>query len=345
MSGHGNLRGVDEPGRGKARRCFGTGAGLALALVLLLALTGCGGDRDRLPTGPLAQTLGEIGGGGANGSLGIGWTEPGEARRSGVRLPLMAAALGPNAETVLEAAPLLRRRFGFDPLSASRLVSVGGSYAFGLRLDGVDGRGLSRELTRAGGRVHGGGALRLVDVGEYAEVPDPLLEAGVLGLGARDAFGPSLTALAISSTARAALLGRGDRLIDQPIYRAAAECLGDVVAARMIPDKLLLSTELGVDLVAAGVEREGEVLCVLGGTAERTEEIATALEAGLAPDARDPRTGESMADLVSAVEVETSSHQGVEVVRVRLRPGPGQARGFLFGTIARGSLVQLINRS
>src|ERR687888_17339 len=87
-----------------------------------------------------------------------------------------------------EASPAVRTR----PLSAQRLVSVGGSYAFGLRLD------------------------------------------------------------AISGGARASLLGRGGRLLGQPVYRAAAHCLGDVIAARVIPDKLLLSTELGVGLVAVG---------------------------------------------------------------------------------------------
>ena len=51
----------------------------------------------------------------------------------------MDLALGPNAGTVVEAAPRLRERFGLDPLAAERLVAIGGSYAFGLRIDGVDG--------------------------------------------------------------------------------------------------------------------------------------------------------------------------------------------------------------
>jgi hypothetical protein len=48
-----------------------------------------------------------------------------------------------------------------------------------------------------------------------------------------------------------------------------------------------------------------------------------------------------MSKLVSSVEVETSSYDGVEVVRAELTPVGGP--GFLFGTIARGSLIQLIN--
>jgi hypothetical protein len=320
---------------------FRIAAGLALAL---FALSGCGGGSgDRPPTGPLAEALADIDGGGANGSLGIGWTEPQLAKQGGVGAELIADALGPNAGTVIEAAPLLRRRFGFDPLSAERLVSVGGSYAFGLRLDGVDGRQLGRALNRSGGRVRQSGQLKLAHVGDYAVVPEPLLRAGVHGLGARDAFGRALTVLAISARARDSLLGRGDRLLEQPIYRAAADCLGDVVAARMIPDNLLLSSELGVNLVAVGVnEADREVLCVLGGTAERAGEIATALESSLAPDAREPRTGESMADIFDGVDVVTAPYEGVEVVRAELNLAPSQPPGFLFGTVSRGSVVKLI---
>lgn len=315
---------------------------IGLAVVLSLALVHCGDDSgNRVPEGPLAETLGEIGGGGA-GTLGIGWAEPEPAAQSGVGARLIAAALGPNADTVVEEAHLLRQRFGFDPLSARRLVSVGGSYAFGLRLDGVDAPGLQEALIRVGGRVHDRGGLQLVDVGDYAVVPQPLLRADVNGLGARDAFGPDLTVLAISDTSREALLGGGDRLIDESTYRAAADCLGDVVVARIVPERHLLSAEFGFDLVAVGIRREREVICVLGGTANRARSIASALEASLAPGAREPRTGEPIGDLIASAEVGSSPYEDVEVVRAELTPAPG-ARGFVFAIIARGSLVELIN--
>jgi hypothetical protein len=322
------------------RSGFRIGAGLAIAFSL--ALTGCGdGSGEKPPSGPLAEALADVAGGGATGSLGIGWAEPRLAEKGGAGAELIADALGPNARTVIDAAPLLRRRYGFDPLAAERLVSVGGSYAFGLRLDGVDARQLRQSLTRIG-RARRDGQLELIDVGDYAVVPEPLLQAGVTGLGARDAFGRDLTVLAISARARASLLGRGDRLLEQPTYRAAADCLGDVVAARMVPDNLLLSTDLGVDLVAVGIEAKREVLCVLGGTAERAGEIATALETALAPDAREPRSGERIGDLISAVDVVTEPYEGVEVVRAELTPATGQSPGFLFGAISRGSLAELI---
>jgi hypothetical protein len=318
--------------------------GALLVLIVSLALTGCGDDSGPpAPDGPLAEALAETGGGGEHGSLGFGWTEPQPAREAGISRELMARALGPNAGTLLLTAPELRRRFGLDPLSARRLVSIGGSYAFGLRMDGVNAQGLMRALVEAGGRVRSGDGVQLVDVGSYAQVPEPLLRSGVLGLGARDAFSPDLTVLAISDTSRPSLLGQNGRLIDQPIYRAAADCLGDVAAARMVPDKLLLSVEVGIELVAIGIKRDREVLCVLGGTPERSREIAASLRASLAPGARDPRTSEPMSDLVANVEVASSTYEDVPVVRAELTPVGGP--GFFFGTIARGSLVQLINGS
>jgi hypothetical protein len=324
------------------RAGFRIGTGVAVALTL--TLVGCGdGSERRPPNGPLAEALADVGGGGAHGSLGVGWTEPRLVEEAGGGAELIAAALGPNAGTVIEAAPMLRKRFGFDPLAAERLVSVGGSYAFGLRLDGVDGRQLGEVLIRAGGRVRQNEQLKLIDIGDYAVVPEALLRSDVNGLGARDAFDRRLTVLAISARARATLLGHGDRLLDEPIYRAAADCLGDVVAARLIPDKLLLSTELGVELVGLGIQTEGEVLCVLGGTDERAGEVATAIEGSFAPGARESRTGAPISDSVAAFEVSTKTYEGVEVVRAELTLAPGQTPGFLFGAVARGSLAELIN--
>jgi hypothetical protein len=320
-------------------------AGAAAAVTL--ALAGCGDDAATPPpTGPLADTLAAIAGGGAHGSLGVGWADRELVEESGGGARLIADALGPNAGTVIESAPRLRRRFGLDPLSAKRFVSVGGSYAFGLRLDGVDGRRLGRALIAAGGRARQSGELEVINIGDYAVVPEPLLSSGVLGLGAFDAFSRRLTVLAISDRARAALLGRGDRLLDEPTYRAAADCLGDVIAARLIPENLILSTELGVDVVAVGVRAEDEeVLCVLGGTEERAADVASALETSLAPDARDPGSGEPLSDSVAAVEVDSGPYEGVETVRAEVTLAAGQPPGFLFGTISRGSVVALISGS
>jgi len=320
-------------------------AGIAVAGAL--ALGGCDDDDEEAspsPEGPLAGALAGIGGGGA-GSLGVGWADPQLVQQGGLSPEVMEDSLGPNAGSLIEEAPRLRRHFGLDPLAAERLVSVGGSYAFGLRLEGVDGRRLARALVADGGRARQLGGLELVEIGDYAVVPEPLLTLGVRGLGAFDALGRELAILAISDRARSALLGRGDPLVDEPIYRAASDCVGDVVAARMIPDKLLLSIEVGIELVAMGVKAGGEVLCVLGGTAERADGVASALETGLAPGAREPVSREPIGDSLTGVEVSRSSYEGVEVVRAEGKVPADEQPGFFFDTVALGSLVSLINGS
>jgi hypothetical protein len=323
----------------------GVRIGIGCVVAGLLVFAGCGHDADDpAPTGPLADALSDVGGGGADGSLGVGWMDPQLVAERDLEARQVSDALLPNARTFVEAAPRLRSRFGFDPRTADRLVSVGGSYAFGLRLDGVDGTRLGRALVDAGGRARGNGSVELIEAGDYAVVPEPLLEAGVNGLGAFDAVGRRLTVLAISDRARATLLGEGSRLIDEPIYPAAADCLGDVVAARLIPDKQIVSTELGIQVVAAGVQREGrEVLCVLGGTQERAEEIATSLETALAPDAADPVTGEQVGRSVAAFEVTRDAYEDVEVVRADLTLTGKEPTGYLLGQITGAAVVAWIN--
>lgn len=310
-----------------------------------MALAGCGAGEEEPapPTGPLAETLGEIGAGGTNASLGMSWVEPRlVAKVGGARL--MQLVLAPNADTVVEGAAMLDRRFGFDPLDADRLVSVGGSYAFGLRLDGVDGRGLAKALVAEGGTSRTEDGLQVVEIGDYAVVPHALLEADVNGLGAFDALGSELSVLAISDRARSALLGEGERMLDQPAYAAAAQCLGgDVIAARMIPDKQLLGTDLGVDLVAVGITSDRDLLCVVGGSSQRAAEVEGSLRAGLAADAHDPVTGERFGRSIAGLDVTRTNIAGAEVVRAELELTPGTGPGLLLGAISTGSLVSLIN--
>jgi hypothetical protein len=317
------------------------------AIVLIAAcaaFAGCGEDELRPADldGPLAEALEDLGGGG-EGTLGVSWASPELVRSAGADAGLIAEALGPNASSVVDAAAGLRSRFALDPLAAGDLVSVGGSYSFGLRIDGVDGRGLASALVADGGRRHDVGEYAEIATGEYAVVPDPLLDLGVHGLGAFAALGPRVAALAMSDRALAALLGQSERLLDEPLYRAAVACLGDVVAARMVPDKLLVSTELGVELVAVGVAADHEVLCTVGGSAERAAAVQEALRSGFAPDAGDPITGGRVGRSVAEAEVARGEYEGVQAVRAELTLQPAEAPGYLFGALARASVVGWIN--
>src|SRR5215218_9886213 len=92
---------------------------VAIALVSALAagsLASCGDDEPAPPTTGFAAALASIGGGGENASLGLGWVD--ERAAAGLDPAVRAElerALGPNATSVVEAAPRLRRRFGVDP--------------------------------------------------------------------------------------------------------------------------------------------------------------------------------------------------------------------------------------
>ena len=315
-------------------------------LVACALLAGCGGTDEEPPPAPstaFAQALETVGGGGEGASLGVGWVD-GQAART-TRGRDLEQALAPNASSVVEQAAALRRRFGFDPLAAHTLVSIGGSYAFGLRLDGVRAGRLPRALIAAGGRVKpAGDGGRLLDIGGYASVPSPLLELGIRGLGARDAFSADGVVLAISGRARESLLGGGGRLIEQPQYVAAADCLGDVVAARLVPAKLLQSTELGVDLIAAALRRDAaeEVLCVMAGDAARADTAAAALEHGFALRARDPVTGRQIGEDLASVRVKRLTYGEVEAVRVELERRPSSPSGFVLRDIANGALARYL---
>jgi hypothetical protein len=326
-------------------RAFASG----LAAVAMIAFAGCGEREETLPqppSGAFADALATVDGDSTTTGIGIGWLDQAALREIGGAQGTIGDALAPNAGAVYAVSPTLAKRFGFDPRRADRLVSVGGSYAFGLRADGLPAPQLEHILIRGGAGHRRQGDVTLVDAAPYASVPQPLLDAGVRGLGARDAFAADATVLAISDTARASLLGGSERLVDNPTYAAAADCLGDVVAARLIPAKLVRSSELGTDIVALGVERpapggefDQEVVCTIGSSADGADAIAEALRGSLAEDASDPVTDQPIKDSVAAAEVERLDARGAELVRARIQIAPGQAPGYVYEAYPRGSIT------
>jgi hypothetical protein len=111
----------------------------------------------------------------------------------------------------------------------------------------------------------------------------------------------------------------------------------------MVPDKQLLANEQGVDLVAIGVAAEADVVCLVGGTADRAAQIESALRAGLRPSANDPVTGERYGRSITGVDVTRQQVGDVETVRAEVALAPGTPPGFMLSTISTGSLVSLIN--
>ena len=77
------------------------------------------------------------------------------------------------------------------------------------------------------------------------------------------------------------------------------------MAARLTPAKLLLSTELGFEQVAIGITGDREIICALGYSAERIDEVAATMRRSLALDATEPRTDRPISDYLSAASINT----------------------------------------
>ena len=62
----------------------------------------------------------------------------------------------------------------------------------------------------------------------------------------------------------------------------------------------------------------------------------------LALDATEPRTDRPISDYLSAASINTEERDGIAIARAELTRAQGTEPGFVFDTIARGSLAELI---
>ena len=120
-------------------------------VVLALALAGCG-NGDEEPT-RFEEAVMSVGDGVSPTGTGVGWIDIEAIDRSD--LDWAARALTPQASAVMDAHAELARTTGFDPAAASQALSVGGSFAFGVRFDDVSPGRLSGVLENAGAREAG----------------------------------------------------------------------------------------------------------------------------------------------------------------------------------------------
>jgi hypothetical protein len=317
----------------------------ALALIgAVLAAPGCSGEDEPEPTG-FEAALDTLGVGVSPTGAGFGWADIDALRGYPVDTDFRADALGPGADDLFDVDPAIFRVTRFDPGYASAAIAEGGSYAFGVRFDGVDPGRLERLLLEAGARTSTEGSWTLYDLGRPAEGPTsgPLAPFGALI--SRAALRPDAVVLSRFEPARASLTGDGGSLTPSPALEAAADCLGDVDAARTIPAAFTHNKLASPDLIAIGVEplNEGvpphEVLCAIDDSAERSEARAAALERAFAAGASDPLTGAPIATEVQETEVTREERGGYAVARAELEPVDGARPGLLFRAFARGSLL------
>jgi hypothetical protein len=319
----------------------------ALAAAVLLA--GCGKETEdpAPPDTAFAAALGTIGGGAGGGEPGFGWvdvpalgTTPEERRQE---LRWAADALAPGADDIARGdgtAPT-----GMDPAQAKQIVSVAGSYAIGVRFDGVDETG-TEEALRGLARPKQSGDWTIYDVSETATTPfDSPLE-GLSSYPSRSAVMPGSVVLARYLVARTALIGSGDSPVGAPLIAAAASCLGDVVAARIVPNNFTYAGSEAPQLFAFGVRSAGdgrrEVLCVLDEDRAKVSDAAAGMERAFAPGATDVVTDQPIDDLIAGAEIETLDLDGVPAARAELEPARGEIPGFLFRAFPRGSTLTYV---
>lgn len=314
-----------------------------LALILAVALWGCGeGDGDRDGTG-FERALGDLGAGVSVGS-GFGWADLRALEGDPAGLTWTAEALGPGADDLLEESELLARTTGFDPASASAAVAEGGSYAFGVRFDGVEGGRLGELLQAAGASRRQSGEWWLYDLGTQAEgqTSGPLAPLGALA--SRVAVGPSGVVLSRFEPARSSLIGEADEALELgAAQELAVECLGEVLAARLVPGTFTHQPVTSPRLTAIGVagdaDRRREVLCALDDPEREAPDRIAALERTFAPGAVDELTGKPIAREVAGATVSEESKGEWRIARAELELAPDARPGFLLRAFSRGSVL------
>jgi hypothetical protein len=318
---------------------------LVLATTLAVAGAGCGDDEapppPAPPEGPFAVALRSVSTGEVPVGEGFGFIDA--QALAPADFDWAARALGPGGTELITNRKEIEASAGFDPESADQLVAVATSYTLGVRADGVDPRGLERSVGPAADREAQQGEWQLFNLGRAWSVPNDTPAEPMSGLGARIAIGRDSAVLARTERARAGLITPSTRVLSDPGVRLALDCLGDVVAARIIPSNFTHAPNSGPELLAFGVTDAGppghEVLCAIDRDDEDVSAAADEMRERLAPDALDPVTSAPVGEEVAESVVDELSGDGVSAARAKLTLADGEQPGMLFGAFVRGSLV------
>ena len=324
-----------------------------LIAVCALVVAGCGGGADELDepaeSTEFERALEGVGEGVAPASIGFGWIDIAAIRdvASPDAVREVAAALGPGADELLERSAAIKRTTGFDPLAADAVTSLGASYAFGVRFQGVKAGRLGALLGEAGARAYPIGAWTAYDLGEQGQASTSGPLAALDSLTSRVAIRPGAAILARVDSARHALLGVGESPLADERLAFATACLGDVEVARTLPGGFTHNAVASPALIAIGrrpgpSSARGEVLCAIGDSEADAERQAEALTETFAPGATEPLTGEPMTELVAGAEVDELADGDLHAARARLEPAPAAPPGLLFRALVRGSVLPYV---
>jgi hypothetical protein len=316
---------------------------IAAALIgLALALGACGNGGEE-PT-RFEDAVMSVGDGVSPTGTGVGWIDLEAVEPSD--LEWAARALTPQASAVLDAHAELARTTGFDPAAASQALSVGGSFAFGVRFDDVSPGRLPALLRKAGATDAGGtGRWTRFDLGSEFEGAPATVLAPLSSLVSRSAVAEDGVELARIEYAREALIASEGGGLDGGRIGLATDCLGDVDVARIVPGAFTHNQLSAPATIAFGVRPPAddgsrpEVLCGIDLPSSAISDRDALVRRALAPDAVDAVTGERIEDLITGFELETSTGPEDEAItRVELTR-PATAEPLLLKAFYRGSLL------
>jgi hypothetical protein len=287
------------------------------AAAAVTSLSACGGD-DGGGSGGLHDALDAVSAGPAS-ERSFAYTDV-ASLRDVTDLPKPGGRFDPdfmrwNVPASIGAPALTQRAFsvregqGVDLFSADRFVTIGFGGDGATRIDGFDGD---------------------------AEALTSLMDASTAQGGT--------VVVAGDAPARDAALGQGDEALgDRAEYAAAADCLGDVLAAQIGPARSAGFPPDAAELVAVGVrggDDPADVLCVVGDE-QQAKQADDTLRRALDPDAVSRATNRHISDEVDEVTFATGDSSGRHWARVEATPKADAQLGYLF----RAVYVMLLPRT
>jgi hypothetical protein len=252
--------------------------------------------------------------------------------------------LGPAAQQVAGPTKI-------NVLSARQAITIGQPPNQALRFDGgaFDASAISAALRKLGARqVDAGGQHFLALGAEHSvNVNSPLAEFGVINELDRVVVTEHTVAAGPAQAPVVAILGGGRALGAVAEYKAAAGCLGSVVAAVIAPGSSLALpagqlVAIGEQRPPSGTSPVNEMLCTVGGSAAMANRQVAAVRRALAPHAVLPGTQEPAGSVVAAVSAGRADADGLTVVRALITLRPTRPAGFLYELLARRYIGPLL---
>ncbi|HYH62999.1 MAG TPA: hypothetical protein VD766_14120 [Solirubrobacterales bacterium] len=279
---------------------------------------------------------------------GVGWIDVaalGEGPDADFYLRQAGPALGPGGGDLFDEFQPKLASLGADPYGADMALSVHGSFAFGVRLDGVDPAQIARIAAKDGVQMEPEAeGWERYDLAERGVLPDSELQKAADALSSHVGIAEEAVVLARATQARLDLTVPANPGDESPSLALAAECLGDVAAARIVPNNFTYVSGIGPDLFVMGMRAptsDGpgeEILCGVDEDKDEIAGYAEALERELDPKAMEVTSDEPVGDVFAGAEVDTLEGDGNYAARAVLTMADGAEPGAVFRGFDVGSV-------